>query len=320
MYNYNHLYYFYITVKSGGVTSAAKHLLISQPSLSGQLKVLEDFLQIKLFKKNGRKNELTSEGALIFGFCRQMFELSEEMHESITEYIPYASRRVHIGVSNEIANSFVVKIISNFLAKYNDKLRPKVTMISGEHEKLSDQLRFREIDVVITPLSMKNPELENLQYAEIPVNLICTVTNKLSPKKRHSNIATTLRKLTKDSICQWVMPSSGFKLRSEINHFFEANALKGRIAFESDVIESLPRSVVGKIGITFLPLAYITKELEDKSLCSLGPKNGYWKHRIFFACHTKSKDDHLIKSLSLSFREVCTPLTAGRMGQTLNMN
>lgn len=57
MYNYNHLYYFYSTVKFGGVTLAAKHLCISQPSLSSQLKVLEESLQIKLFNKVGRNNK-----------------------------------------------------------------------------------------------------------------------------------------------------------------------------------------------------------------------------------------------------------------------
>ena len=138
MYNYNHLYYFYMTVKSGGVTVAAKHLLISQPSLSSQLKVLEDFLQIKLFKKVGRKNELTREGNVIFGFCRQMFELSIEMYESIIKKIPHASRKIYIWVSNEIAHSFVVEVISHFLKKYSSQLRPKVTMISGSHEKLEE--------------------------------------------------------------------------------------------------------------------------------------------------------------------------------------
>lgn len=308
MYNYNHLYYFYITIKSGGVTSAAKHLLISQPSLSGQLKVLEGFLQIKLFKKIGRNNELTTEGALIFGFCRQMFELSEEMHESITERIPYASRRIHIGVANEIANSFVVEVVSHFLSKYSNKLRPKVTMISGSHEKLSEQLRFREIDVVVTTLSMTSPELENLQRVEVPVNLICSINKKSPPRKRSLSITSVLKNIMENSVHQWVMPSTGFKLRSEINQFFEANSLKGRVVFESDVMESLTRSVVDKIGMAFLPLIYVPKELENKSLYSLGPKKGYWKHRIWLASHVKSKDDYLIKSLSLSFKEVCTPL------------
>lgn len=308
MYNYNHLYYFYVTVKSGGVTAAAKHLTISQPSLSGQIKVLEEFLQIKLFKKIGRKNELTYEGALIFGFCRQMFELSEEMHESITEKIPHASRRVYIGVSNEIAHTFVVEVISHFLKKYNPQLRPKIMMISGTHEKLAEQLKFREIDVLVSQLAVKSPDLENLQKVEVPVNLICAVDKKLSPQKRYMNIANALKEISASSITRWVVPSPGFKLRAEINDFFEKNSLKGSIVFESDVVESLTRSVVDRVGISLLPLIYVPKELTHQSLYSFGPKRGYWKHRIWISCHSKSKEDRLINSLSRSFKEVCTPL------------
>lgn len=305
MYNYNHLYYFYITVKSGGVTSAAKHLSVSQPSLSGQLRVLEDFLQIKLFQKVGRKKKLTNEGSTIFGFCRQMFELSEEMHESITEKIPYASRRINIGVSNEIANSFVVEVVSHFMRKYSPQLRPKVMMVSGSHDKLSEKLRFREIDVIISPFSTTNLELINLQTINVPVNLICSNNKKISSLKKNLPIAELLKVIEQEKIADWIIPSQGFKLRSEINHFFEIHSIKGRITFESDVMESLTRSVVDKMGISFLPLIYVQKELEHKSVYSYGPKKGYWKHKICLASHDKSKDDNLIKSLSISFKETC---------------
>lgn len=295
MYNYNHLYYFYMTVKTGGVTTAAKRLSISQPSLSGQLKVLEEFLQIKLFKKVGRKNELTREGSIIFGFCRQMFELSEEMHESITEKVPHASRRIYIGVSNEIAHTFVVEVISHFLKKYNPQHRPKVTMISGTHEKLEEQLRFQEIDVLVSQLSAKHPDLDNLKKVEVPVNLVSPEN-----KKREEDVEQA----------RWVVPSTSFKLRAEINEYIETKSLKGDIVFESDVIESLTRSVVDKVGVSFLPLIYIAKELENKSLYSFGPKKGYWKHRIWIACHHRSKDDQIVNSLSHSFKEVCKPILA----------
>jgi LysR family transcriptional activator of nhaA len=90
MYNYNHLHYFYVTAKSGGVNAAAKHLRISQPSLSSQLKVLERSLDVRLFQKVGRNNQLTPAGLVIYGFCRRMFELSEEMCELISKKVPSA--------------------------------------------------------------------------------------------------------------------------------------------------------------------------------------------------------------------------------------
>jgi LysR family transcriptional activator of nhaA len=108
MYNFNHLYYFYIAAKSGGVSAAAKHLRVSQPSLSSQLKVLEKKLNLRLFRKVGRSNQLTPAGIAIYGFCRQMFEISEEMSESITKRVPTAARRIHIGVSDEVDRPFVV--------------------------------------------------------------------------------------------------------------------------------------------------------------------------------------------------------------------
>src|SRR5437773_1157396 len=102
MYNFNHLYYFYVAARSGGVTAAAAHLRISQPSLSSQLKVLEQSLDIKLFHKVGRNNELTEAGSVIYGFCRRMFEFSEEMGEQISKGVPSAARRINIGVSDEV--------------------------------------------------------------------------------------------------------------------------------------------------------------------------------------------------------------------------
>src|SRR4051812_11724979 len=115
MYNYNHLYYFFVTAKSGGVNAAAKHLRISQPSLSSQLKILEASLDTRLFHRVGRNNQLTSAGSVIYGFCRQMFEISEEMGELISKQVPSAARRIHIGVSDEVDRPFVVEVVSLFL-------------------------------------------------------------------------------------------------------------------------------------------------------------------------------------------------------------
>ena len=305
MYNYNHLYYFYVTARSGVVTSAAAHLGVSQPSLSSQLKVLESSLELKLFKKVGRNNVLTPAGSVIYGFCRRMFELSEEMEESISKRVPSANRRIHIGVSEEVDRPFVVEVVSLFLKKHGRDQRPKVTVTSGDDQQLSDRLKFREIDAIVTELAMTDPELSNLQSAEVPVALTCSSKWALVPESRSLKVGAVLNKIMAGEAAQWIMPSYKSKLRSEIDRFFEENNLKGRIVFESDVVASLVRSVIDEIGFAFLPLLYIAREIREKSVQVLGPSNGYWNYKVWLVCHHQNRNDALIRSLADSFKEVC---------------
>lgn len=305
MYNFNHLYYFYITAKSGGVTAAANHLKISQPSLSSQLKVLEGTLDKKLFQKVGRQNQLTEAGSVIYGFCRRMFELSEEMSELILEGVPSATRRINIGVSEEVERSFVVEVVSLFLKRHGLAQRPKVTMVSAHHEQLVERLRFRELDAVVTQLAMSDPELTNLRRTEVPVALTCSSKWKTRVSTGNLKAASAIKEIIGGDNAQWVMPSSKFKLRSEIDRFFEINELKGRIVFESDVMASLVRSVIDEIGMAFLPLLYVAREIREKSIRVLGPKGGYWKYRVWLTCHNQNREDSLILSLARSFKEVC---------------
>ncbi len=304
MYNYNHLYYFYITAKSGGVTSAAKVLRISQPSLSGQLKILEASLDLKLFQKVGRTNQLTEAGFTVYGYCRQMFELSEQMSEIVLQRLPSATRRVHIGVSDEVERSFVAEVVSHFLTHQKPDSRPKVTIVAGTQSQLTNRLKFRELDVIITELVVTDPDLMNLSRAETPVVLACPAQWKRKTNSRSTKIESVVKDATAGEIAQWVLPSARFKLRSEIDHFFEANELKGRTVLESDVLASLVRSVVDGIGLSFFPLLYVSKEIKEKSLRVLGPKDGYWKYRLWLVCNHQSHADPIIQSFAKSYETV----------------
>lgn len=305
MYNYNHLYYFYVTARSGGVMAAAKQLRISQPSLSSQLKVLEEALDTKLFQKVGRKNELTRAGHVTFGFCRQMFEISEGMSEALLQKVPSATRKIHIGVSDEVDRPIVAEVVSRFLSSQSLLQRPKVIIVAGSHEQLVERLRFRDIDVMISELVMTDPELMNLSRVEVPVTLVCSSKWKMKSNIKNLKAASAIDEIVGGESVQWVMPSSKFKLRSEIDRFFEANQLKGRIVFESDVMASLVRSVIDGIGLAFLPMLYVGREIRERSLRALGPKGGYWKYQVWLVCSHQNHDDLLIKSFAKSFKDVC---------------
>jgi LysR family transcriptional regulator, transcriptional activator of nhaA len=309
MYNFNHLYYFYITAKAGGVTAAAGHLSISQPSLSSQIKVLEGSLGLKLFQKTGRTVELTRAGLVIYGYCRQMFEISEQMSEAILKKVPSATRRIHIGVSDEVDRAFVVEVISRFLRTQPQSERPKVTVASGTHVQLVERLKFREIDIMISELAMTDPDLMNLSRVEVPVALVCSSRWKMKSRGKNLSATGAIAEIVGGDMAQWVFPSTKFKLRGEIDRFFEANQLKGRVVFESDVMGSLVRSVVDEIGLAFLPLLYLGHEIREKSLRVLGPRGGYWKYRLWLVCTRQNYADNLTQAFSKSYDEVCEAFT-----------
>src|SRR4051812_49637267 len=77
--NYNHLYYFWMVAREGGVTRAAEELMVSQPTVSAQLKELETALGHRLFDRAGRGRVLTEAGRIAFNYASEIFSLSQDL-------------------------------------------------------------------------------------------------------------------------------------------------------------------------------------------------------------------------------------------------
>jgi hypothetical protein len=67
--NFKHLHYFWVTAKAGGVMRAGEQLHTTPQTLSAQIKLLEDRLGRKLFRKAGRGLELTDDGRVALTYA-----------------------------------------------------------------------------------------------------------------------------------------------------------------------------------------------------------------------------------------------------------
>ena len=77
--NYHHLRYFWTAAKEGSLAAAAEKLHVSQPSISEQVRELENALGEKLFRREGRNNKLTETGQMVFGYADEIFALGREL-------------------------------------------------------------------------------------------------------------------------------------------------------------------------------------------------------------------------------------------------
>ncbi len=81
--NYQHLLYFWSVVRTGSVTRAASELSLSIPTVSAQLRTLEERLGEKLLEKSGRKLVPTEVGRLVFAFAEQIFDVGRELLDAL---------------------------------------------------------------------------------------------------------------------------------------------------------------------------------------------------------------------------------------------
>lgn len=81
----NQLHYVITVADCRSMNEAAKHLFISQPSLSAAVKELETEIGIEIFKRNNRGISVTPKGAEFLGYARQVVEQYELVQSRYVE-------------------------------------------------------------------------------------------------------------------------------------------------------------------------------------------------------------------------------------------
>ncbi|MEZ4219848.1 MAG: transcriptional activator NhaR [Polyangiaceae bacterium] len=145
--NYHHLLYFYVTAKEGGVTAASKRLKLAQPTVSGQLRQLEDALGGKLFERVGRRLVLTGLGELVFQYAEEIFALGGELMAAVRSGPTKTVRELSIGATAALPKLAVFSFVEPAL-----RMEAPVHMSCREDtfENLLAALALHTLDLVLT--------------------------------------------------------------------------------------------------------------------------------------------------------------------------
>ena len=90
--------YYLAVVREGTISAAAEALHVAQPSLSRQMKDLEEELGAALFVRGNRKITLTEEGMVLRKRAEEMVRLMQRTEEEISQVKNHVSGSVRIGV------------------------------------------------------------------------------------------------------------------------------------------------------------------------------------------------------------------------------
>lgn len=303
MFNYNHLYYFYMTAKLGGVMKASKALRVAQPALSSQIKILESQLKRKLFTKSGRRLALTPEGQRALIYCQRAFEATADFED----YLKHSERnvrvRLRIGVSPEIERPFLSDALSTLLRDKRTKEEPLlISMRSGNSDLLLEKLRANELDAAVTGRPLYGTDLKTLTELQMPVIAVCTP--EIARDFAINTSDPCALQLKRNPSLGLILPSDVLRLRIESDHYLQRAKIRNSIVFESDILAAVVRAALDGIGVAFLPLPYIRSEIKKEMLTPIGLASPLWKHAIYFTASAASTNIMPIKILSSHFAAI----------------
>ena len=144
--NYHHLLYFWTVAREGGVSRAAAKLRLSQPTISAQIRLLEQALGSRLFQRHGRTLVMTDLGRTVYRYADEIFGIGRELMETLRGQAPGRPLQLMVGVANAVPKLIAYRL-----------LRPAVEGADPLHivcrednaERLITEVATHALDVVI---------------------------------------------------------------------------------------------------------------------------------------------------------------------------
>ncbi len=221
--NFHHLRYFWMVARKGGVRKAAEELHVSQPSISAQLRLLEESLGQQLFKRTGRSLVLTEAGHLVLGYADEIFSAGRELVSAIKEQTGKRPMRLNIGITDAVSKLITFEILR---AAFRNIDAIHVVCREGELGPLVHQLQAHRLDIVLADepasSSLKTRTFNHrLGRSGITFCAVPALAQKLRrnfPRSLHGAPA--------------LLPSENMGVRGALEKWFDAHGIRPRLIGE----------------------------------------------------------------------------------------
>lgn len=283
--NFHHLYYFYVIANEGSLAKASKFLHVGQPSLSSQVKQLEQNLQVDLFDRTNKRLELTKEGKQVHEIAARIFDLGDELVRSLSSSKTASQNILRMGITESTPKKLVADLCRNILKTPGKS----VNVVVETKDKLIQGLKDRNFDALITNFATDVDDIESKRISSSPV-IICG-------SSKFKNLSNTFPKSINKS--PFMMPLSNTSLRKDLDTFLRSQGVKVDVIGETQDISMQKMIATEGLGLIAAPFSAVEELIEDRKIFEIG-RPPQLNENLYLLLEEKALDASTINSIMSS--------------------
>ena len=237
---------------------AASASFVSQPTLSTQIRKLEDELGVALVERAPRKVLLTEVGREIAERARTVLNDVEQIRAAAQRMRDPESGSVRLGIFPTLGPYLLPHVIPTLRARFP---RLELLLVEEKTEVLLRQLREGRLDAAILALPLHDDQLHQEFLFEEPFLLAVPHGHSLA-----SHTSIKLGDLADQSL---LLLEEGHCLRDQALEACQLAGAGERAGFRATSLETLRQMVAANVGITLLPVLAVQPPVAQSSAIDL---------------------------------------------------
>ncbi|MFH1754663.1 MAG: LysR family transcriptional regulator [Candidatus Latescibacterota bacterium] len=256
--NMKHLLYFHAVARNRSITGASRELMISQSSLSIQIKQFENSLGHQLFNRRKTGVELTESGEIVYQCAERVYQEMENLKDLLEQTEHQVHGTIAIGTVNSIGIYMLPDLLKGFREAYPE-VRIKIEFKSAI--EVIDILQAGKVDVAIITWNRKYNDLtavplrRNKMFLVGPPDHPLAGIGNISPRELENYPFIGFEK--------------GTPTRMMLDSLFKRMAIDVDYTMESGNVATIKHMVLAGMGLAFLPEVAVGQEIRDERLCRL---------------------------------------------------
>ncbi len=241
-------------------TRAAESLGLTQPTVSHQLKLLQEEMGQKLFELDGRRVALTLAGETLLPFAERILSTVEDSR--------HALENIHSGERGTLTvaaiGSSTVYVLPELLYKFQvTHPNIKVHLRTAGGDEIRELVNNNQVDVGIVGSHVPTSEFSILPLFEDKIGPFVHASHPLARRRR-----ITFAELAKEPLIQL---GTWRSWQNYVLSIFRQIGATPQIRLQLDSIDGVKRMVERGLGFTIIPHTAAREEIAEGKLVALSP-------------------------------------------------